>query len=168
MADELAAGRALRSPRHSGALERRGIKSRCEDAKPMKIRYSVGHAARLWLPVLVWAAVIFAFSATPNLRVAQAADVDFVVRKAGHMFVFGVLAVLIWRALAHSDVRRALLWSLALTAAYAATDEFHQSFTAGRHPSPADVVIDSCGALLFLMALTLWLRGWRARVGAPG
>jgi VanZ family protein len=123
--------------------------------------------ALFWLPVIIWGAVIFAFSATPNLRVAQAADVDFVVRKAGHMFVFGVLAVLIWRALAHSDVRRAMLWSLALTAAYAATDEFHQSFTSGRHPSPVDVVIDSFGAMLFLMALTLWLRGSRVHVGAP-
>jgi len=56
--------------------------------------------ALLWLPILVWAGIIFALSATPNLRVAQAADVDFLVRKAGHMFVFGVLAVLIWPALA--------------------------------------------------------------------
>ena len=167
MADELAAGRALRSPSHSGALERRGIKSRYDDAKPMNFRYSAGHAARLWLPVLVWAGIIFAFSATPNLRVAPAADVDFVVRKAGHMFVFGVLAVLIWRALAYSTVRRAMLWSWVLTAAYAATDEFHQSFTAGRHPALQDVGIDTVGALLFLLALMLWLRRRRARAGGP-
>jgi hypothetical protein len=96
---------------------------------------SAGRPALLWLPILVWAGIIFAFSATPNLRVAEAADVDFVIRKAGHMFVFGVLAVLIWRALAYSAVRRAVLWSWVLTAAYAATDESHQAFTAGRHPS---------------------------------
>jgi VanZ family protein len=123
--------------------------------------------ALLWLPVLVWAGVIFAFSATPNLRVAQSADVDFVVRKAGHMFVFGVLAVLIWRALAYSAVRRAMVWSWVLTAGYAASDEFHQSFTAGRHPSPVDAGIDSVGALLFLVALALWLRGRRTRSGVP-
>jgi len=93
--------------------------------------------------------------------------VDFVIRKAGHMFVFGVLAVLIWRALAYSAVRQAMWWSLALTAAYAATDEFHQSFTSGRHPSPVDVAIDSVGALLFLLALAVWLRSRRARAGAP-
>ena len=128
---------------------------------------SAGRQALLWLPILVWAGIIFAFSATPNLRVAQAADVDFVIRKAGHMFVFGVLAVLIWRALAYSAVRQAMWWSLALTAAYAATDEFHQSFTSGRHPSPVDVAIDSVGALLFLLALAVWLRSRRARAGAP-
>jgi len=117
----------------------------------------------LWLPILIWAGIIFALSATPNLRFAQAADLDFVVRKAGHMAVFGVLAVLVWRALASSVVRRAMVWSWVLTFAYAASDELHQSFTAGRHPSPIDVGIDSVGALLFLLALTLWLRSRRAR-----
>ena len=129
---------------------------------------SAGRIARLWLPVLVWAGIIFALSATPNLRVAQAADLDFVLRKAGHMAAFGILAVLLWRALTFYAVRRAIVWSLMLTVAYAATDEFHQSFTSGRHPSPVDVGIDSVGALLFLLALTLWLRGRRARAGTPG
>lgn len=123
--------------------------------------------ALLWLPVLVWAGIIFALSATPNLRFAQAADLDFVVRKAGHMAVFGVLAVLIWRALESTAVRHAIVWSWVLTVAYAATDEFHQAFTAGRHPSPVDVGIDSVGALLLLMALTLWLRGRRGRSVTP-
>ena len=129
----------------------------------MIVGHSVRSIALLWLPVVVWAAVIFAFSATPNLRVAPTADVDFVVRKAGHMFVFGVLAMLLWRALANSAVRRAMLWSWVLAAAYAATDEFHQVFTAGRHASPVDVGIDSVGALLGLLALTAWLWGRRAR-----
>jgi VanZ family protein len=126
---------------------------------------SAGRIARLWLPVLVWAGIIFALSATPNLRFAQAADLDFVVRKAGHMAAFGILAVLLWRALAFSAVRRAIVWSWVLTVAYATTDELHQSFTAGRHPSPVDVGIDSAGALLFLLALTLWLRSRRTHGG---
>jgi VanZ family protein len=118
-----------------------------------------------WLPVLAWAGVIFALSATPNLRIAEAPDLDFVVRKAGHMAVFGILAVLVWWALASSGVRRAVLWSWVLTAGYAATDEFHQAFTSGRHPALQDVGIDSVGALLFLVALTVWLRGRQARAG---
>ena len=131
----------------------------------MTAQMSAGRLARFWLPVLIWAGIIFALSATPNLRVAPAADLDFVVRKAGHMFVFGVLAVLIWRALESSAVRHAMVWSWVLTAGYAASDEFHQSFTAGRHPSPVDVGIDSVGALLFLLALALWLRSRRAHGG---
>jgi VanZ family protein len=102
-----------------------------------------------------------------DLGESTAADLDFVVRKAGHMAVFGVLAVLVWCALASSAVRRAMVWSWVLTAGYAASDEFHQSFTAGRHPSPVNVGIDSVGAMLLLLALTLWLRGRQAGSVTP-
>jgi VanZ family protein len=114
--------------------------------------------ALFWLLVIVWAGIIFALSATPDLRVAPTADLDFVLRKAGHMGAFGVLAVLIWRALASSAVRHALAWSWVLTVAYAASDEFHQLFTAGRHGSPVDVAIDAVGALIALLLLVAWLR----------
>lgn len=115
-----------------------------------------------WLLVAVWAAVIFALSATPNLRVSQADDLDFIVRKAGHMAAFGILVVLLWRALTLAGVRRVVAWSLVLTIAYAASDEFHQSSTAGRHASPVDVGIDSAGAAIALVAVVVWLH-WRAR-----
>jgi VanZ family protein len=111
-----------------------------------------------WLPVIAWAAVIFALSATPNLRVAESDILDFVLRKAGHMAAFGILAVLVLGALSYSRVRGAVALSLALTIAYAASDEFHQSFTAGRHPSPVDVGIDTAGAVLALVGLAVFLR----------
>jgi VanZ family protein len=111
-----------------------------------------------WLMVAVWAAVIFAFSATPHLRIAAADDLDFILRKSGHMAAFGILAVLLWRALDLSGVSRALVVSLALTIAYAASDEFHQSFTAGRNASGVDVSIDAVGAVIGLVVLTVWLR----------
>jgi VanZ family protein len=131
------------------------------------IRLRTGRSALLlaWLMVAVWAGIIFALSATPNLRVAQADDLDFVLRKAGHMAAFGILAVLLWRALALAAVRRAMVWGLVLAIGYAASDEFHQSFTAGRHESPVDVTIDAAGALIALVALAAWLRWW-ARRGA--
>jgi VanZ family protein len=102
--------------------------------------------------------------------VASADDVDFVVRKAGHMCAFGILAVLIWRALTPRFVvgRRVWQWILAwaLAVAYAASDEFHQSFTAGRHAALSDVAIDATGALLFLAALAAGLLWWRGRLTA--
>jgi VanZ family protein len=116
-----------------------------------------------WLMVAALAAVIFALSATPNLRVSEVADLDFILRKSGHMAAFGILAVLLWRALDLSGVRRAMASSLVLTIAYAASDEFHQSFTAGRNPSGVDVGIDSAGALIALLALELWLHFWTRR-----
>jgi len=99
----------------------------------------------LWLAVIAWAGLIFALSATPDLRFVSSDTMDFFVRKAGHMAVFGILAVLIWGALTASAARRTLALSLMLTVLYAASDEIHQSFTAGRHPSPVDVGIDSVG-----------------------
>jgi VanZ family protein len=116
-----------------------------------------------WLPVVFWAGLIFAFSAQSNLRFAQADSLDFVVRKAGHMLVFGVLSVLLWRALVSAGVGRAIVSSWVLTVAYAASDEFHQSFTQGRHPSPLDVAIDATGALVALCLLVIWIRGSRRR-----
>jgi VanZ family protein len=115
-----------------------------------------------WLPVVLWAGLIFAFSAQPNLRFAQADALDFVVRKAGHMFVFGVLAVLLWRALLSARIVRPIAWSWLLATAYAGSDELHQSFTQGRHPSPVDVGIDAAGALVALCVLAVWLRLWRS------
>lgn len=111
-----------------------------------------------WLPAVAWAGVIFALSATPNLRVAESDVVDLIVRKAGHMTEFGVLALLAWRGFSYARLRGSILLSLALTAAYAASDEFHQSFVGGRHASPLDVGIDSAGALIALLALVAWLR----------
>jgi VanZ family protein len=34
---------------------------------------------------------------------------------------------------------------------YSATDEFHQSFTPGRHPAVTDVMIDAIGAAVALI-----------------
>ena len=109
-----------------------------------------------WLPVIAWAALIFAFSAQPNLRFAADAGLDFVIRNAVHMAVFGILALLLWRALAGTTAwRRPWAWSVALAILYAITDEFHQGFVAGRHPSAVDVGIDAAGAAIAVLAAGL-------------
>jgi VanZ family protein len=116
-----------------------------------------------WLPALAWAAIVFALSAQPNLRFVEDSGLDFVVRKAGHMGVFGILALLAWRAFGMTTPwRRTRTWqaAIALTILYAATDEMHQGFVNGRHPSPVDVGIDGAGAVL---AVVLVLAVARAR-----
>jgi VanZ family protein len=119
-----------------------------------------------WGPVLAWAGLIFWFSAQPNLRVAPDEGLDFVLRKAAHMFVFGVLAVLLWRALADERIPWTAVAAWTLAALYAVGDELHQSFTAGRHPSPIDVGIDCAGALLGLAIATALVR-YSARYASP-
>jgi VanZ family protein len=115
-----------------------------------------GRPFLVWAPVVGWAAVIFALSATPNLRFVPDPWLDFVSRKLGHMGVFGILALLLWRALDGTTAwRQPWAWGLALTVLYAASDEFHQGFVAGRHPSATDVAIDATGALIALVTVGL-------------
>ena len=60
---------------------------------------------------------------------------------------WSVLTLLLIRALAAHQLPRArVLWMAAMLAvAYAASDEYHQSFVPSRHPSPLDILIDSIG-----------------------
>lgn len=122
-----------------------------------------------WLPVLAWAGLVFSLSAQPNLQFVEDVGLDFVVRKAGHMGVFGILALLAWRAIGMTTPwRRSWTWqvAIALTILYAATDEIHQGFVDGRHPSPVDVGIDGAGAVL-AVALVLAVARVRARGRVP-
>lgn len=113
-----------------------------------------GPRARSWLPVGLWAALIFGFSSVPNLRFLPDEGLDFVVRKIGHMGVFGVLALLAWYALERTaEWRWAWAWALALSVLYAISDEVHQAFVSGRHPSPVDVGIDTAGMVIALVAV---------------
>jgi VanZ family protein len=100
----------------------------------------------LWLPVLLWAAGIFALSAIPSLN-SGLGTWDYLLRKCAHVTEYAVLAVLLRRALGR-DVP-----ALLLASAYAVSDEFHQTFVAGRHGSPIDWGIDTVGALLGLALL---------------
>ena len=105
-------------------------------------------AVRLWAPVLVWAAVIFAFSSVPDLGTGLGTW-DLVLRKLAHAAEFAVLGVLLLRAL--RDERAAF----AAGVAYAVTDEVHQHFVPGRLGSPVDVAIDAVGVALGVL---LWRR----------
>jgi len=111
-----------------------------------------------WLPAIAWAGLIFVFSAQPNLRFVPDEGLDFLVRKAGHMAVFGILALLLWRAMAGTTAwRRPWAWALALAVLYAITDELHQGGVIGRHAAAVDVGIDATGALIAVVAVGLLL-----------
>jgi VanZ family protein len=99
-----------------------------------------------WLPVLVWAGVIFAFSSIPSLGTGLGTW-DYVLRKLAHATEYAILAVLLARATG------SYAWAFALTVIYAGSDEFHQTFVRGRHGSPIDVGIDAAGALVGLVIL---------------
>ena len=102
--------------------------------------------------------LIFYLSSIPGEQLGPDTLVVNVIKKLGHMFIFGVLAVLYLDALKGNkslpETQGAFsLLSLFLTALYAISDEYHQSFTPGRHSSGKDVLIDICGALTALVLL---------------
>jgi VanZ family protein len=111
------------------------------------------HLVRAWLPVVAWAAVIFAFSSVPHLGTGLGTW-DLILRKIAHTAEYAVLGALLARATA----RPWLAWVLGVL--YAASDEIHQTFVAGRHGSPIDVAIDAVGVAIGVVA---WQRLGRRR-----
>ena len=105
-------------------------------------------ALRLWAPVVLWAAVIFALSSVPDLGTGLGTW-DLVLRKLAHAAEFAVLGALLLRAVA---VERT---ALALGIAYAVSDELHQHFVTGRVGSVWDVLIDAVGVAV---GVALWRR----------
>ena len=97
-----------------------------------------GSFLRLWLPVLAWAVLIFAFSSVPDLGTGLG-DWDTALRKLAHMGEYAMLGALLVRATGRAGV------ALALSVLYAVSDEIHQSFVPGRLGSPVDVAIDAVG-----------------------
>ena len=102
-------------------------------------------ALSLWLPVVLWAGLIFALSSIPDLGTGLGGW-DLVLRKTAHAAEFAVLGLLLARAVGRD------LPALLLGIAYAVTDEVHQSFVAGRRGAPLDVLIDSVGVALGIAA----------------
>ena len=100
-------------------------------------------AARLttWVPVVLWAGLIFALSSIPDLGTGLGSW-DVLLRKLAHAAEYGVLGGLVFRAVRSAPA------ALMLASAYAVTDEVHQAFVTGRHGSPLDWLVDSAGAFL--------------------
>ena len=90
-------------------------------------------------------ALIFALSAQPNLNSGLGVW-DLILRKLAHMAAFGLLWALWERALRRPAA------AAVITLAYAATDEFHQTFVTGRHGSPWDWAIDAAGVGVAVLA----------------
>jgi VanZ family protein len=100
--------------------------------------------------------VIFAFSSIPSEKMPSFSWGDYFVKKGGHMLGYGLLALSYWYGLNWDKRRWWLPWLLAIV--FAMTDEFHQAFVPGRHPSPVDVGIDSTGSGLLLLTTYIFLK----------
>ena len=125
-------------------------------------------ALQRWLPVVLWAGLIFYFSTEtfsfsntegllsewllwffPGISPTQFMALHLVSRKAAHWFEYFVLAILLLRAQWRSDepklVSTTIARTLLLVLAYAISDEYHQSWVPERTASAVDVAIDTFG-----------------------
>ena len=111
---------------------------------------------RAWAPIVLWAAVIFAFSSIPSLS-SGLGTWDLILRKIAHLSEYAILGALLLRAIQRPAV------AILVGALYAVTDEFHQHFVRGRHAAWYDVLIDTVGVTIGVLAWSrLFRRGDRA------
>jgi VanZ family protein len=101
----------------------------------------VTRALSAWLPVVVWAAVIFTLSSIPDLGTGLGGW-DLLLRKLAHLAEYAILGALLLRAVGSE------LPAVAIGIGYAITDEVHQTFVPGRHGAAYDVLVDAAGVLL--------------------
>ena len=104
-----------------------------------------------WLPVILWAGVIFYFSSIPHLQIEKLGIWDTIFRKIAHATEYGVLAFLALRLGLRQEKRKVFVLVIVIVfcALYAWSDEWHQSLVAGRTFSVWDITIDSLGAIVF-------------------
>ena len=129
--------------------------------------------ANRWMPVVGWMLLIFVGSTDvlsaeqtsrlvvplflwldPQESFATITTVHLALRNLGHVAEYAILATLLWCALRGTLMAfRSFVtvgFVLFASAAFAASDEIHQSFVPSRTASPNDVMIDICGAALAL------------------
>ena len=146
-----------------------------EEAFPAAGIKSATSKNRLWRygPVVVWAALIFigsssilsgsntsAFLVQPMRWLFPTASdstlllAHLLIRKAGHLTEYAILAWLAARAFRTSSNdllhHRWFLVALILVVLYSLSDEFHQSFVPSRGASLYDCLIDAVGGLTML------------------
>jgi VanZ family protein len=106
---------------------------------------------KYYLPLILWAGLIFYFSSLPDLKSSFPDIWDFILRKAAHILEFAILAILMLRIGLRKERarRKSQIYLLVLVFAilYAISDEYHQSFVAGREMALRDVLIDSLGII---------------------
>lgn len=100
-----------------------------------------------WIPVGFWMLTIFYLS-SQSAPPSPPGPSDELYAVIGHLFAYGVLAVLMSLAVSglRRPDRRTMTLAVAVATTYGVTDEIHQSFVPGRHADPLDLLADFVGA----------------------
>lgn len=100
-----------------------------------------------------------------NLDFSQFEEVHFYIRKSGHVFGYGLLSLLLFRAWKQTlpaidaskwKVRWAGIAVLG-TALVASLDEWHQSFLPSRTGTVRDVILDTSAGIAAQLLVLVWV-----------
>jgi len=127
-----------------------------------------------WLPVILWAAIIFILSSNPDpygyiprgiyhwlwWTKLFGQSLFFYLGGLAHIFEYAILSYLLTRALLWRGgfTRGQVLTVFYLILLYAYTDELHQLFVPGRAFQVVDLLLDALGAMIGLGAFMLYLK----------
>jgi len=158
---------------------------------PARLRARRGDARVRWLarwwPAIVWAVVIGSFSTSGFSSDSTARFIipflhwllpfapqrillrlHHLIRKGAHVGEYFILSLLIVRSIRAGRREVHLAWAaatIAIVAAYATLDEWHQGFAPGRDVEVSDILLDTSAAVvaqgfIFLLA---WATGRQAQ-----
>lgn len=82
------------------------------------------------------------------------------IRKIAHFCEFGVLGILSYLFFREIKKDKAVVIAIAFSCVYAISDEIHQIFVPNRACAVADMLIDSCGAILGIILIHLICKRW--------
>lgn len=142
------------------------------------------HVLKAWIALILWLIVIsiesttylsanntsrFLYSVLHFLFGIDYAGFEpwhFFLRKGGHVFGYGLLSILMFRAWRETlpsatGARWTLRWATIAvigTTLVASLDEWHQSFIPTRTGAVHDVILDACAGIAAQLAVILWLR----------
>lgn len=107
---------------------------------------------KFWLPVYLYAFLIFILSSIPKLPYIgpDIPNLD----KLLHIIEYGLFGLLLARAFENSPAQfmfsknKILILTIIISCLYGITDEIHQAFVPGRESSVWDVLFDTVGAFI--------------------
>ena len=112
---------------------------------------------KFWFPVFIYCCIIFGVSAIPCVQLPPAIPH---LDKFIHATEYALLAGLFARAIANTNQKAwfPLVWAITVffIVFYGITDEFHQSFVAGRSSDLADWMADTVGGMIGATIYLFW------------
>lgn len=96
---------------------------------------------------IIWIIIIFRLTTVPDFKVTEDTMLSLIISNGGHFFFFGIQAVLLKLSSLSNKT------SLGITSAYGLLIELIQRTVPGRSADPVDWILDTLGAILFLVIL---------------